>query len=76
MKKLFEPFIGLLISLISWEAWKQFLISMALAFIGGAMAYLGKWIAAKIVQHLAHKKNVFISKTREEINSHNSPKTM
>jgi len=73
MKRLFEPITGTILSAISWAAWTDLLVSLLVAFVGGALAYLGKWLAAKIVQHFAHKKNVFVSKTREEINSHNSP---
>lgn len=73
MKRLFEPITGTILSAISWAAWTDLAVSLFVAFLGGALAYLGKWIAAKIVQHFAHKQNVFTSKTRDEINSHNSP---
>jgi hypothetical protein len=73
MKRLFEPITGTILSAISWAAWTDLLVSLLVAFLGGALAYLGKWICAKAVQHITHKKNVFVSKTRDEINSHNSP---
>lgn len=75
MKRLFEPITGTILSAISWAAWTDLLLSLFVAFLGGALAYVGKWIAAKIVQHFAHKKSVFVSKTREAINGHNSPET-
>lgn len=57
MKRLFEPITGTILSAISWAAWTDLFLSLVVAFLGGALAYLGKWIAAKIVQHFAKKKN-------------------
>jgi membrane protein DedA with SNARE-associated domain len=68
MKRCFEPIAGFLLSVTTWEVWTNLLVSMLVAFLGGALAYLGKWLCAKVIQHFAHRKNVFVSKTREQEN--------
>lgn len=73
MKRFFEPITGIVLSYISWAAWTDFLVSLFVAFIGGALAYLGKWVCSRLLRELDHKKDVFTSKTRDEENSHNSP---
>lgn len=57
MKRLFEPITGTILSAISWAAWTDLLTSLFVAFLGGALAYLGKWIAAKLVQKFSNRKN-------------------
>lgn len=56
MKRLFEPIIGAIVSFLSWAAWTDLLVSLIVAFLGGALAYLGKWMSAKIVRYLDDKK--------------------
>lgn len=73
MKRFFEPVTGIILSFLSWAAWTDFLVSLFVAFLGGALAYLGKWVCARIVREFERKRNVFVSKTRDEQNSHNSP---
>jgi H+/Cl- antiporter ClcA len=73
MKRLFEPVAGAIMGWLSWAAFTDFVLSILIAFITGAFAYLGKWACAKCVQFFSKRKNVFVSKTREAINSHNSP---
>lgn len=72
MKKFFEPILGSIISFLSYAAWTDLLVSLFAAFVGGGLAYLGKWIAAKIIRHFAEKRNVFTSNTRETIGRMNS----
>jgi uncharacterized membrane protein (DUF441 family) len=72
MKKLLEPITGIILSFLSWEAWTDLVISLLVAFLGGALAYLGKWLCAQGIQHFSRKKNVFKSKTREAINAYES----
>lgn len=67
MKRLFEPLTGFILSFISWAAISDFLISILVAFIGGAAAYAGKWLCQKCITGL-HRRNVFVSKTRQRIN--------
>lgn len=74
MKRLFEPVIGFVLGMASWEAWREILISIIVAFIGGAAAYLGKWACAKCVQFFSKRKNVYTSPTREAINEHKTEK--
>lgn len=69
MKKLFEPITGVILSYLSWAAWTDLLVSLFVAFLGGALAYLGKWLCARFVREIERKKNPFISKTRDEENS-------
>ena len=70
MKRLFEPIAGAITGLISYEAFTDFMLSLAIAFATGAFAYLGKWACAKCVQFFSKKKNVFVSKAREAMNEH------
>ena len=70
MKRLFEPVAGAIVGWLSWTAFTDFLLSVLVAFITGAFAYLGKWACAKCVQFFSKKNNVFVSKTREAINEH------
>lgn len=60
-------------SFLSWAAFYDFLLSLVVAFLGGALAYLGKIACQRIMSHISHKRNVFVSKTREELNAYNSP---
>lgn len=74
MKRLFEPIAGAVTGWISYAAFTDFLLSILIAFITGAFAYLGKWVAAKGVQFFSKKKNAFVSKAREAINEHKTEK--
>lgn len=56
MKRLFEPIVGVIVSFLSWAAWTELLVSLVVAFLGGGMAYLGKWLFSKIVRYLGDKK--------------------
>lgn len=73
MKRLFEPIAGAITGWLSWAAFTDLMLSLLIAFATGAFAYLGKWMCAKCVQFFSRRKNVYVSKTREAINSHNSP---
>lgn len=73
MKRFFEPVIGSIISFLSYAAWTDFLVSLFVAFVGGGLAYLGKWVAAKIIRCYTEKRNVFQSKTRQAVGRYNSP---
>lgn len=44
MKKLFEPAMGVILSVASWETWENVIISALIALVGGFMASLGKSI--------------------------------
>ena len=70
MKRLFEPVAGAIMGWISWAAFTDFLLSILIAFITGAFAYLGKWACAKCVQFFSKKRNVFVSKVREVQNEY------
>jgi hypothetical protein len=73
MKRFLEPVTGVLLSIVTWEAWTDLFVSLFIAFMGGILAYLGKWLATRAVRHMTRRKNVFISRIREAVNSHNSP---
>jgi len=72
MKRFLEPITGIVLSFLSWAAWTDIFVSLFVAFMGGALAYLGKWLCARIVASFGNKKNVLISKVREAINAKNS----
>jgi hypothetical protein len=73
MKRFLEPITGIILGFLSWEAWTDILLSLFVAFMGGAMAYLGKWLATMVLRSVTKRKNVFISKIREAMNTRNSP---
>jgi len=73
MKRLFEPISGAIISFFSWAIFSDFFMSMLLAFLGGMVAYFGKWLCSRIIGFCTRNKNAFTSKTRDEQNSYNSP---
>lgn len=72
-QKFFEPITGAIISFFSYELFSDFFMSLLLAFLGGVLGYFGKWLCQRFIGFCTRKRNVFVSKTREEINTHNSP---
>lgn len=58
MKKFFEPITGILLSFISWSAFSDFLFSLFVAFLGGALAYLGKWACQRLIARFSKKNTV------------------
>lgn len=66
MKRLLEPITGIVLSYAAWEAWTDLLVSLIVAFLGGALAYLGKWLAALILQQFAKNKNKSMSNGPED----------
>lgn len=74
MKRLLEPTTGIVLSFLSWAAWTDLLVSLFVAFLGGALAYLGKWLTALILEQISEKKNVFKSKALEAELRNRSPK--
>jgi uncharacterized integral membrane protein len=50
MKRLLEPVAGIILSYASWQAWTDLIVSLLVAFLGGALAYAGKCIAARIMR--------------------------
>jgi hypothetical protein len=46
--RMFAPIVGVVTSLISWEAFASFLISLLVAFAGGFLAHAGKLCCTRI----------------------------
>jgi hypothetical protein len=51
----FEIAIGMIATVITWEAWMNVIISLTLALIGGALGYLGKHIMKSIIERKRRK---------------------
>ena len=56
MKRFYEPVAGAIVSFLSWAAWTDLMVSLIVAFLGGALAYLGKWICARIVRYFGDRR--------------------
>jgi len=49
-----EFFLGVILSLTSWETWENIFISLLIAFLGGIMAAAGKSIHNKLFNKQKH----------------------
>lgn len=57
MKRFTEPIIGFLTAVSTFEAWSNFLLSLILAFLGGALGFLGKYLVQRAISKFNNRKN-------------------
>jgi len=55
--RILAPVIGFVTSFLSWEAFSSFIISLAVAFLGGFLAHFGRHLARRYTEKRKEKNN-------------------
>jgi|GEM_PF-4001321 len=57
MKKLIEPLIASFMGVVTWEAFQAFVITLIVAFLSGALGFLGKYLVQRVISIYNNRKN-------------------
>lgn len=61
MKDFREIFLGVILSIASWETWENILVSILIAFLGGLFAAAGKAMYNRLFIRQKHEPRPFDS---------------
>lgn len=56
MKRFTEPLIGVITSFLTFEMWTNLLVSLLVAFLGGILGFLGKYVAQRWIAKRESRK--------------------